>query len=113
MNRSHARGVLQARPQTLKPAEALQPGSYRLDLPARRADNVLYIPATCRRDRPAPLLLLLHGAGGYGEGMLSIFRRQADLSGTPVLAPTAEGVSWDIISGGYGQDVRNIDVALR
>src|SRR5439155_10630340 len=59
-----------------------------------------------------PLLVLLHGAGGSGEGILRRLGAAADEAGVAVLAPDSRGSSWDGIRGGFGADVTFVDRAL-
>jgi phospholipase/carboxylesterase len=70
------------------------------------------VPAGHRPDRPAPLVLLLHGAGGDAEGGLAPLRRLADAAGLILLAPASRRQTWDVILGGFGPDVAFIDRAL-
>jgi phospholipase/carboxylesterase len=71
------------------------------------------VPAAYRPDRPAPLVVLLHGAGGDAENGLSLLRRRADDAGLILLAPASRGPTWDVILDGFGPDVAAIDRALR
>ena len=63
----HAGGRLAARPAPVGPRAAPASGVARLALSGSERDGVLYRPATLRADRPAPLLLVLHGATGTGS----------------------------------------------
>lgn len=47
-----------------------------------------YVPASYDRETASPLLVLLHGAGGHGGGMLRSWMRFADEHGYLLLAPT-------------------------
>ncbi len=110
---THGHGILSARPAA--PSEPpLAPEEHQLDLRSRgvRPGCLLYVPASRREDRPAPLLLLLHGAGSKGSAMLPAFRAQAERTGTLLLAPNAQGVTWDVIQSEYGRDVHHLDAAL-
>ena len=77
-------------------------------------DGYLYVPATSRAKRPAPLVLLLHGAGEDARAGLALLRGQADRAGLILLAPTSRGPTSDVIvgRGRYGPDVAAIDRAL-
>lgn len=105
-----AAGELSARPVagvTGVGAKGLQP----LDLGASSA--LLYVPETFPADRPAPLVVMLHGAGGNARHSLDLARAHADRHGFILLAPGSVAATWDIISGRrYGPDVRAIDAAL-
>jgi phospholipase/carboxylesterase len=68
--------------------------SEAIDLPnGTRA----YLPAGIGKNGPAPLLLLLHGTGGDGGGLLKAFRGEADQRGFVIVAPTARGANWDAV----------------
>jgi poly(3-hydroxybutyrate) depolymerase len=81
------------------------PPSQPLEPPAREC--LLYIPSELPVDRPVPFLVMLHGAGGDPEPMVTLVQPQADRHGVVVLAPPSLGRSWDTISGrSYGPDVK-------
>ncbi|HZO92120.1 MAG TPA: hypothetical protein VFB38_27630 [Chthonomonadaceae bacterium] len=102
-------GQLHARPAA--PLEEAQPGLQRLGLDGRR-DGLLYVPAGYQADHPAPLVLMLHGAGGQATHGLHPFRHLADQFGLLLLAVDSRERTWDIILGHYGPDVAFIDRAL-
>ena len=64
-----------------------------------------YVPARLPAG-PAPLLILLHGAGGRAVHMIDRFRAEADRSGIVLLAPKSAGLTWDAIRGGARRDRR-------
>ena len=111
-----ARGRLGARPEPgLRPADAptgLQP--LGLDTAKNARDGLVYVPESYRADRPMPLILLLHGAGGTAKGGLGPLRELADSAGVILLSPQSRGRTWDAIRGGtIGPDAGFIDRALR
>jgi predicted esterase len=75
-------------------------------------DGLLYVPVGSTPDRPAPLVLMLHGAGGDARGGLAPLLPLADAAGLLLLAPDARRATWDVIRGGYGPDVAFIDRCL-
>jgi phospholipase/carboxylesterase len=101
-------GRITARPRTGVTTSGT--GSRRLELGADR-DGVLQLPSNPTAG-PLPLLLLLHGAGGSGAGILRRLGAAADAAGLAVLAPDSRGSSWDAIRGDFGSDVRFINRAL-
>jgi phospholipase/carboxylesterase len=105
-------GRLRARP-VAEATGAAPVGLRLLGLSATR-DGYLYVPATYRAGRPAPLVLLLHGAGEDARDGLALLRAQADEAGLILLAPASRGPTWDLIigRGRYGPDVAAIDRAL-
>jgi phospholipase/carboxylesterase len=75
-------------------------------------DGLLYAPKRYDAAQPAPLLILLHGAGGKATQLVDHFTDTADARGYLILAPESRGRTWDVILGGYGPDVAFIDLAL-
>jgi predicted esterase len=59
-----------------------------------------------------PLLVLLHGAGGSGPGILRRLGPAAGEAGIAVLAPDSRGSTWDAIRGRFGADVDFLGRAL-
>jgi predicted esterase len=70
------------------------------------------VPNSYRPDQPAPLVVLLHGAGGDAQGGLGLLQAFADERGLILLAPASRGRTWDVILDGYGPDITLIDQAL-
>ena len=102
-------GRLLARPRGPEGAGPL--GLHSLGVDAER-DALLYVPASYQADRPAPLALMLHGAGGNAQHGLSLLMDLADEAGLILLAPQSRRQTWDVLLGGYGPDVALIDQAL-
>ncbi len=101
---------LRARPG--KPKIEGQPGLHKLRLRSKRG-ALLHVPEAALGN-PAPLAVMLHGAGGNAEQGLSLLNDSAGGAGLIVLAPESRKASWDIISESkYGPDVDFIDEALR
>ena len=107
-------GRLAARPapaRGLAPPPIEESGLVPLGLGAKR-DGFVYVPETYRPDVPAPLSVKLHGAGGDGRAGLGPFVASADEMGLLLLGIDARGATWDVIRGGYGDDVAFLDEAL-
>src|SRR4028118_705163 len=102
-----ARGRLRARPSGTD-------GEAPVGLRPLEAGGYLYVPAGYGAGRPAPLVLLLHGAGEDARDGLALLRGQADWAGLILLALSSRGPTWDLIlgRGRYGHDVAAIDEAL-
>jgi len=100
---------LRARPGT--PTATIAAGEHPLGLASDR-DGLLRIPAKYRPGTPAPLAVLLHGAGGRARRIVSLLG-VADSLGVIVLAPESRGGStWDAIRGDFREDVAFINKAL-
>ncbi|QSQ26569.1 phospholipase [Pyxidicoccus parkwayensis] len=96
-----------------------EPSELRGELPLdpNKPDGgsgILLVPDSYNPDTPAPVVVLLHGAGGTPEGILTIMKEEANASGTLVVAPKSVAVSWDMIAlGRYNVDVAHIELALQ
>jgi phospholipase/carboxylesterase len=86
-------------------------GFSRLELEKER-DAYLYVPATLNAAVPAPLVVVLHGAGGTAGPALQMLQAEADRWGAILLAPQSRRLRWDAIEGSFGPDVDFIARAL-
>lgn len=102
-------GQLVARPREVKTEAPV--GLQPLKLETRR-DGVIYVPASYSAERPAPMMLMLHGAGGSARNSVSLLQHLADKTEMILLVPDSRRQTWDVIAGGYGPDVAFIDRAL-
>lgn len=102
-------GRLKSRPRAVSQEGAK--GLNELKLESVR-DGFLYVPAAYDVKRPAPLVLMLHGAGGRARQTVPLLEQLADKGGIILLVPDSRGRTWDVIEGGYGPDVSFIDRAL-
>ncbi|HEX2554811.1 MAG TPA: phospholipase [Microvirga sp.] len=109
--RHAARGLLAARPAGGPKRRPATRGLAALGLGGAR-DAVLHVPQRYEPARPAPLLVLLHGAGGGGRQLVDLFIEAAEARGVLILSPDSRGRTWDVILGGFGADVAFIDRAL-
>jgi phospholipase/carboxylesterase len=105
------RGFLTLRPDAAANPPSPVAGSQRLGIGGRR-DAVLFVPRRYDPSVPAPLLVLLHGAGGEAHQMLALCEQTAEARGIVLFAPDSRGRTWDIILGGYGPDVAFLERAL-
>ena len=103
-------GRIAARPssQTAFPQAGVQP----LLIEAGR-DGRLYVPPGLTAGVPAPLIMLLHGASGTGQSMLTALQKYGDSLGAVLLCPDSRGFTWDAIRYAYSDDVRFINQALQ
>ncbi|HEX8236965.1 MAG TPA: hypothetical protein VF600_13485 [Abditibacteriaceae bacterium] len=102
-------GQILARPTKVN--QAARRGLLRLGLGTMR-DGLLYVPAAYHVNRPAPLVLSLHGAGGDARQGLRLMQQHADRLGFILLAVESRRSTWDVLMGGYGPDVEFINRAL-
>ena len=86
MQADAAQGELAARPG-IPASPSTGTGLRRVGTGARAA--YLYVPKSYRADRPAPFILMLHGAGGSGQHMIDLVARDAERLGLIVLAPSS------------------------
>ena len=61
---------------------------------------------------PLRLVVMFHGAGGVPQSALGRLRGEAESQGWLLLAPKSAASTWDVLTGGYGPDVRNLDRLL-
>jgi phospholipase/carboxylesterase len=106
-----AAGRLSARPQAPVSPPATIPGATPLGLGAER-DGQIVVPAGYDPAHPAPLVVLLHGAGGRARDIIGLLQSHADAEGILVLAIDSRAQTWDVIVDRYGPDVRFLDQAL-
>jgi len=101
---------LSVRPKA--PSLKTLPGEWALGLgSASGRDGLLIVPKSYRPDTPAPLAVMLHGAGGSARRVVSLFA-VADELGVVMLAPDSRGGTWDGIRGSYGPDIDFLNRAL-
>ncbi|HSL68889.1 MAG TPA: hypothetical protein VK864_01540 [Longimicrobiales bacterium] len=100
---------LTARPGS--PSSPVTPGQHPLHIAAGR-DGFLRIPLSYDPGTPAPLVVMLHGAGGSAAGV-SVLPATTDAHGILLLVPESRGPTWDAIRGGYGPDITFLDRALQ
>jgi phospholipase/carboxylesterase len=106
----YGEGRLRARPVTALTGE-LASGRQALGIVTER-DVMLWVPDDYRPDQPGPLVVMLHGAGGNGEGALDILSPDGEPPPFLVLAPSSRASTWDALVGGFGPDVEVLDRAL-
>lgn len=88
--------LLAAAQSPARPSPATPPPATPAEEIALAEDALAYVPPGV--DRPAPLLVLLHGATERPHHMLARFRAEADRRGIILLAPKSAGVTWDMIA---------------
>lgn len=108
-------GVLRVRPSAPE-APGARNGEFRFDAAPK---PLAFIPASLDRTKPAPMILLLHGAGGKGDRLLRRFLPMAEAHGVILLAPDSALKTWDAIRGmqygtapAFGADVGRVEQSL-
>jgi phospholipase/carboxylesterase len=102
---------LSARPPSDPTGPLPAPGTQPLDLGVERPP-LLHVPPGPVVGGAAPLVVALHGAGGDAEAGLGILGDLADERGLLVLSPASRGSTWDVVTGGPGEDTALLDRAL-
>jgi phospholipase/carboxylesterase len=92
------------------PTQKVETGTRELGLGKDR-DGLLIVPRSYRPETPAPLAVLLHGAGGSARRVVSLFPMADDL-GIIVLSTDSRGSTWDGIREGFGPDIEFLNRAL-
>jgi phospholipase/carboxylesterase len=117
-NPAHRSGRLHAVPTLARDAdtEAQAPGQpmgggLHWPFGAEGSSAALFVPSSLP-DAPVPLVVLLHGAGSHAANILSLMEGAAEEQAFLVLAPQSVDSTWDVIRGGFGDDVARIDAAL-
>lgn len=104
-------GHLLSRPPKEAPPPSTMTGAQPLGLDSGH-DGVIYVPPGLTG--PAPLLVLLHGAGGNAAGItrrIDAFALADELK-IVILATESRDRTWDMVRGQYGPDVAFLDKAL-
>lgn len=86
-------------------------GTVPLGLGGAR-DGLLYIPASYDPGVPAPMVVLLHGAGGDAAAMLGTHTAIADTLGVILLSIDSRAYTWDAILARFSLDPPFISSAL-
>ncbi|HEU5040009.1 MAG TPA: PHB depolymerase family esterase, partial [Gemmatimonadales bacterium] len=108
--RAHAWGRLLVRPAA-PGGPGSGPGLEPVGLGSER-DGVVYAPPGYRADRPAPLVVMLHGAGGSARRGLPRLQSLADAHGLLLLAVDSRERTWEAIAERFEPDTAFIDAAL-
>lgn len=104
-------GRLTVRPPKAPGKSESGTGARALGLASGR-DALIQLPSNATAAK-LPLLVLLHGAGGSGAGILKRLGAAADQAGIAVLAPDSRDGTWDAIRGYFGPDVTFMNRALQ
>lgn len=92
-------------------AGSLPSGLHELAVTSIR-DALVVVPDGLTVEEPAPLLVVLHGAGGDAQQSLALLGARAGAQRVILVAVSSRGPTWDLLLGGPGPDVECIDEAL-
>ena len=87
-------------------------GESRLGISNGLRDGTLYVPKSYKPGVPMPLMMMLHGYSGSGEGMRYTFPL-AEEFGVIVIAPESRDLTWGQSAPGFDPDVRYLSAAVR
>src|SRR4051812_14423345 len=94
-------GRLTARPVTEGDKSETPPSIQTLSVGTKRL-GLISVPPGYSPDRPTPLLVLLHGAGGEARQAIGWLQTVADEAGLILLAPAVARPPRVLVVGGYG-----------
>jgi predicted esterase len=109
--RAYTRGRLLTRASVPTGESTAGPGTEPLGLGSER-DGVVHAPPGYRPGQAAPLVVMLHGAGGSARRALPRLQPLADAHGLLLLAVDSREVTWEAIAERFEPDTRFIDRAL-
>lgn len=104
-------GRLRAQPAYPPAAVSGRTGLLTQDDSAGDLLALRYVPAPADCG-PYRLVLLLHGAGGSARQAIDLLLPLADAHRLLLVAPESTHATWDLITEGFGPDVRRIDRIL-
>lgn len=93
-------------------SDAIPYGQSPLGLSDDGRDGILYVPKGYRETVPAPLLIMLHGFGGWADEMKSTYAL-AEEFGVVLIVPESRQITWGQAAPGFDSDVRYIGAAYR
>lgn len=107
-----ALGLLHRRASARTRAQDTIPyGQSRLGVSDDR-DGTLYVPKSYKPGVPMPVMMMLHGFAGTGDGVRGMFPL-AEEFGIIMIAPESRGLTWGRSVPGFDDDVRYLGPAYR
>jgi phospholipase/carboxylesterase len=103
-------GRLTARPSEDVP-RTTRTGTFQLALGDGRAP-LLFVPESYDPRHPAPFALTLHGANAGAPNGMKRLLPYAEDNGLILLAVASRERTWDVVLGGFGDDVEHVDETL-
>lgn len=106
-------GLLQRNAQADARAQDGVPyGQTRLGISDDDRDATLYVPKSYMPGVPMPVMMMLHGFAGTGDGVRGMFPL-AEEFGVIIIAPESRGLTWGRSIPGFDADVRYLGPAYR
>jgi phospholipase/carboxylesterase len=91
---------------TARPSAARKPSDRRGEFSlAEFPQPLVFVPDSVDAKKPAPMILLLHGAGQRSERLVTRIMPAAQARGVIILAPKSASTTWDIIRSFRGDKV--------
>jgi poly(3-hydroxybutyrate) depolymerase len=87
-------------------------GESRLGISDTDRDGTLYVPRSYKPGTPMPVMMMLHGFMGSGDGIRGMFPL-AEEFGVIMIAPESRGMTWGRSIPGFDADVRYLGPAYR
>ena len=97
--------------QARGPQDPIPYGVSKLGLEDDR-DGTLYVPKSYKDGTPMPLLMMLHGFGGTGEGVRYTYPL-AEEFGVIIVGPESRGLTWGVDIPGFDADVHYLAAAYK
>lgn len=94
------------------PATGPLPAGRHLLGVSEERDAILVVPTGIDPGKPAPLMVMFHGAGGFPDKVLPFIEQHAEQHKFLLLAPHSLFPTWDIVIGGSGPDLERLQSAL-
>ena len=104
-------GRLSVRPGAAPTRAAWSTGLVSVTASGTGPPALAYVPEPVDAG-PYRLVVLLHGAGGSARQGLELMLPVAQSRRLLLVAPPSTGATWDMISAGFGPDVRRLDQVL-
>jgi len=111
--RSYSSGKLLSHPLSTFTPRSFSHGLQSLPSFESKRTGLLYIPKSYKDTEPAPLILMLHGAGCDAKQGIEPLMSYADENNFILVAPKSKKPTWDCIRDQeYGDDVAFVDQIL-
>lgn len=107
-----ALGLLHGNAGATRAQDKIPYGQSRLGISDNDRDGTLYVPKSYTPGVPMPVMMMLHGFAGTGDGVRGMFPL-AEEFGIIMIAPESRGLTWGRSIPGFDDDVRYLGPAYR